>query len=164
MSCETVQEALDDLALAHTLGDVPAPLGEHLRGCGACAAHLRFLHAMSDALAADAPPPVHPTAVARSRARATRALRMRLREEPSRFGGEIVAALAAAVLALPLVVGHAYLVLEGGAWLLSSWLPAPLLAGLGAIYVGSLALGVGALYGLIPLAIAWRRREAAEPA
>jgi hypothetical protein len=123
-----------------------------------------LLHALGDTLGE--PEPVHPTVLALARDRAARALRAR--EAPAHvaagMGWELVAALAAAVLALPLVVAHAYLVLEGGAWLLASWLPAPVLAWLGLVYLGSLALGVGALYGLIPLAIAWRRREAAEPA
>ncbi|RIK99943.1 MAG: hypothetical protein DCC71_19700 [Proteobacteria bacterium] len=165
MSCEEIQEALDDRALARERGDLPHALGDHVRGCAACAAHLRFLHALADTLAEPAPAPVHPTVLAMARARAARALRAR--EAPAAAAGmgwELVAALSAAVLALPLVVGHAYLVLEGGAWLLASWLPAPLLTWLGLVYLGSLALGVGALYGLIPLAIAWRRREAAEPA
>jgi hypothetical protein len=73
-----------------------------------------------------------------------------------------VAALAVAVLALPLVVGQAYLVIEGGAWLLARWVPAPVLTWLGGVYLISLALAVGALYGLIPLAIAFRRRALGE--
>jgi hypothetical protein len=60
------------------------------------------------------------------------------------------------------VVGHAYVILEGGAWLLASWVPAPLLSWLGVAYLASVALAVGALYGMIPIAVAIRRRSAGE--
>ena len=53
-------------------------------------------------------------------------------------------------------------VVESGAWLLASWVPHPILLGLGFAYLGSFALGVGALYGSIPLVVAWRRRALRE--
>jgi hypothetical protein len=40
--------------------------------------------------------------------------------------------------------------------------PEPILIGLGVSYLGSFALGVGALYGSIPLVVAWRRRALTE--
>jgi hypothetical protein len=162
VTCEAIQERLDELALGRAL-DAATPeareLAAHARDCAACGAHRGFLVALADALA-DPVPAVSEAAVAASRRRAARVLRARA--TPPRVGREIAAAVAVAVLALPLVVGHAYLVIEGGAWLLAQWLPAPVLTWLGAVYVVSLALGVGALYGLIPLAVAFRQRALGE--
>jgi hypothetical protein len=163
VSCESIQERLDLRALARTLDDgspEAVELATHARGCDACGAHRRFLVALGAELALPEPEPVAPAVVEAAQRRAVRVLRAR--EAPEPIGREIVAALAVALLALPLVVAHAYLVIEGGAWLLAAWLPEPLLTWLGAIYLLSLALGVGALYGLIPLAVAFRRRATAE--
>jgi hypothetical protein len=160
VSCEAFQERLDAGALARAAA-LDADLATHLRDCAACAAHQRFLHALVGALDAAPPPaPADAAVVALARRRSARVLRAQ--ETPAGVGRELVAALAVALLALPLVVAHAYLVLEGAAWLLAAWLPAPVLTWLGGVYLGSLALGVGALYGLIPLAVAWRRRGGAE--
>jgi hypothetical protein len=162
VTCEGIQERLDELALAQALDDAtPAAreLAAHARDCEACGAHRRFLVAL-DAVLAEPVPAASEAVVATARARAARVLRAR--ETPPRVGRELAAALGAALLALPLVVGHAWLVLSGGAWLLSGWLPAPVLAWLGGVYVVSLALGVGALYGLIPLAVAFRQRALGE--
>ena len=81
-----------------------------------------------------------------------------------RYCGSIVEsrALDAEFAALPLVVAQAYVVVESGAWLLASWVPEPILFGLGFGYLASFALGVGALYGSIPLVVAWRRRALLE--
>jgi len=139
VSCDAIQERLDERALARTLDDgspEAVELGAHALRCAACGAHRRFLVALEAALDVPEPEPVAAAVVA--------------------------AALGVAVLALPLVVAHAYLVIEGGAWLLAAWLPAPVLTWLGAVYLLSLALGVGALYGLIPLAVAFRRRASWE--
>jgi divalent metal cation (Fe/Co/Zn/Cd) transporter len=103
---------------------------------------------------------VRASVLAATKQRAARALRAR--EEPHPFGRELIAALAVAVLALPLVVAQAFFVVESGAWLLASWVPEPILIGLGVSYLGSFALGVGALYGSIPLVVAWRRRALTE--
>lgn len=167
MSCEVVQERMEELALARTLDGEAADAAaarEHARDCEACGAQLRFLRALGASLERErgAALPVPDELLARTRARAVRALRAR--ETPRGVGRELVAALALAVLALPLVVGHAYLVIEGAAWLFAQWVPAPLLTWLAGVYVASLALGVGALYGLIPLAVAWRRRSTTEAA
>lgn len=161
MNCDAIQERLDDLALAHALtSPEAAELAVHARECAACGAHRRFLVALDASLAANDPAPVSESVVASARARAARVLRSR--ETPRGVGRELVAALAVALLALPLVVAHAYLVIEGGAWLLAAWLPAPILTWLGGVYLISLALGVGALYGLIPLAVAFRQRALGE--
>jgi hypothetical protein len=159
VSCDAFQERLDASALARTALD--ADLAAHVRDCTACGAHERFLFALVVALDATAPPQaVDAAVVALAQRRSARVLRAQ--STPVGVGRELVAALAIALLALPLVVAHAYLVLEGAAWLLASWVPAPVLTWLGGVYLGSLALGVGALYGLIPLAVAWRRRGVAE--
>jgi len=158
VTCDAIQERLDELAFARAL-DAATPearaLAAHAADCPACGAHRRFLVALADALAVPVPAAAE-AAVAAARARAARVLRARA--TPPRVGRDVAVALAVAVLALPLVVGHAYVVIEGGAWLLARWLPAPVLDWLGAAYLVSLALGVGALYGLIPLAVAFRQR------
>jgi hypothetical protein len=165
VSCDTVQEQLDELALAGAL-DAAGEAAEaraHARGCPACGAHLGFLRALAGELAdpAAAPVPVRPAVVAAAQERARRALRAGEVRSPA-LGRELAVALALAVLALPLVVGQAYVVVEGGAWLLASWLPEPLLVWLGVAYLGSLGLAVGALYASIPLVVAWRRRAVME--
>jgi hypothetical protein len=160
VSCEAFQQRLDLQALARA-SDGDAALREHVENCDACRAHERFLLELVAALEAPpAPALVDAAVVEASRRRAVRVLRAR--ETPRGVGRELAVALAVALLALPLVVAHAYLVLEGAAWLLASWVPAPVLTWLGGVYLASLALGVGALYGLIPLAVAWRRRGVAE--
>jgi hypothetical protein len=156
-----------DLALAHALdGEAAESLAarSHASDCESCGAQLRFLRALGASLEHERAevPSLPSDLLARTRSRAVRALRAQ--ETPRGVGRELVAALALAMLALPLVVGHAYLVIEGAAWLLSQWVPAPVLTWLAGVYVASLALGVGALYGLIPLAVAWRRRSTTEAA
>jgi len=162
VNCDAVQERLDERALARSLaaGDTAAAeLIAHADRCEACGAHLAFLRAL-DAEFALPLAPVRASVVAAAQQRAARALRAR---EPAHgFGRELVAALVVAVLALPFVVAQAFVVVESGAWLLASWVPQPILIGLGAAYLGSFALGVGALYGSIPLVVAWRRRALAE--
>jgi hypothetical protein len=158
---------MGEFALARALdGDAEEAVSarEHAKVCEACGAELRFLRALGVALERErsVAPAVPAELLQRTRARAVRALRAQ--ETPRGVGRELAAALALALLALPLVVGHAYLVIEGGAWLLAQWVPAPVLTWLAGVYVASLALGVGALYGLIPLAVAWRRRSTTEAA
>lgn len=155
------------LALAralHTDAPEAARAREHAHGCEACGAELRFLRALGASLEQGRAesPPVPALLLERTRSRAVRALRAQ--ETPRGVGRELVAALALALLALPLVVAHAVLVIEGADWLLAQWVPAPVLTWLAGMYVASLALGVGALYGLIPLAVAWRRRSTMEAA
>ena len=163
MNCDAVQERLDERALARALAPGDAAAAEliaHADSCEACGAHLAFLRALDAEFAALPLAPVRASVVATAQRRAARALRAR---EPAHgFGRELVAALAVAVLALPFVVAQAFVVVESGAWLLASWVPHPILLGLGATYLGSFALGVGALYGSIPLVVAWRRRALAE--
>jgi anti-sigma factor RsiW len=162
VSCDAVQERLSELALGRAL-EAPerwdAELREHALGCGACAAHVRFLHALVDSLEASPAVPLHGAVVAGARARAGRALRA---QAPApRFARELVVALAVGVLALPLLLGDAWLVGREASALLSPWLPRALLTWLGVVYFGSLALTTGALYAAIPLAIGLTRRERA---
>ncbi len=163
MNCDAVQERLDEHAFARALAPsdpATAELLAHADACDACGAHLGFLRALDAEFAALPLAPVRASVVAMTQQRAARALRAR--EEPHGFGRELVAALAVAVLALPIVVAQAFVVVESGAWLLASWVPHTILVGLGFAYLGSFALGVGALYGSIPLVVAWRRRALAE--
>jgi len=167
VSCDAVQRQLEEFALARTLDGAAVDAlaaRAHAQGCEACGAQLRFLRALEASLEQErgAVPSVPVALLARTRTRAVRALRAQ--ETPRGVGREMAAALALALLALPLVVGHAYLVIEGAAWLLAQWVPAPVLTWLAGVYMASLALGVGALYGLIPLAVARRRRSTTEAA
>lgn len=158
MNCDAVQQQLDEIALAHDAAN--AELIAHADACEACGAHRAFLRALDAEFAALPLAPVRASVVASAQDRAARALRAR--EHAHGFGRELVAALAIAVLALPLVVAQAFVVVESAVWLLASWVPQPILLGLGIAYLGSFALGVGALYGSIPLVVAWRRRALAE--
>jgi anti-sigma factor RsiW len=163
VNCDAAQERLDERALTRSLAvrdGTAAEFFAHVDGCEACGAHLAFLRALDAELAALPTAPVRASVVATAQQRAARALRAR--EQAHGFGRELAAALAVAVLALPFVVAQAFVVVESGAWLLASWLPHPILLGLGAAYLGSFALGVGALYGSIPLVVAWRRRALME--
>ncbi len=163
MSCDAFQQQLDACALARTLepaGGAAAEAFAHAASCEACGAHLTFLRAIDAELSAIPLAPVRASVVAAAQQRAARALRAR--ERPRGFGRELAAALAVAVLALPLVIAQAFVVVEGGAWLLAGWLPQPILVWLGFGYLASFALGVGALYGSIPLVVAWRRRALSE--
>ncbi len=165
MNCDEFQRQLDERALARALaageGAAQEPFA-HAASCQSCGAHLAFLRALDAEFGALPSAPVRASVVASAQHRAIRALRAR--ERPRGFGSELVAALAVAMLALPLVVGQAYVVVEGFGWLLASWLPEPILVGLGFGYLASFALGVGALYGSIPLVVAWRRRALLERA
>ena len=164
MSCDAVQQQLDACALEHALapdGDAAAVESfAHAASCEACAAHLAFLRALDAELAAIPLAAVRAPVVATAQQRATRALRAR--ERPRGFGRELAAALAVAVLALPLVVAQAFVVVESGAWLLAGWVPEAIRVWLAFGYLASFALGVGALYGSIPLVVAWRRRALRE--
>ena len=168
MNCHEFQQRLDETALEHRLaadprGSEPGAAHEalsHAGSCELCGAHLAFLRALDAELAALPLAPVRASIIASAEQRAARALRAR--ERPHGFGRELAAALAVAVLALPLVVAQAFVVVESGAWLLASWVPEPILMGLGVGYLASFALGVGALYGSIPLVVAWRRQARLE--
>ena len=163
MSCDAFQQRLDACALARSLAPDDGAAGEpfaHAASCEACGAHLAFLRALDAELAALPLAAVGASIVATAQQRATRALRAR--EQPHGFARELAVALAGAMLALPLVVAQAFVVVESGAWLLAAWVPEPILVWLGFGYLASFALGVGALYGSIPLVVAWRRRALLE--
>lgn len=163
MSCDAFQQRLDESALAHALALDDGAAAEpftHAASCEACGAHLAFLRALDAELGAVPLAAVRAPVVATAQQRATRALRAR--EQPHGFARELAAALAVAILALPLVVAQAFVVVESGAWLLAAWVPEPILVWLGFGYLASFALGVGALYGSIPLVVAWRRRALLE--
>jgi hypothetical protein len=161
VSCERIQDELDALVLRRGAAGEDA-LPEHVATCAGCAAHLRFLRALAATLAHDAPPAPAPALVERSRVRAARALRAHAATPPRGLARETALALAALALALPLAVAHAWLVAEGAATLLGPWLPAAVLAGLGVVYFGSLALAVGVVYALVPLWVATLRRTRLE--
>ncbi|HSJ95671.1 MAG TPA: hypothetical protein VLC53_01280 [Myxococcota bacterium] len=160
MSCAAVQEALEAQALADI---APEPsVRAHLAACADCAAHERFLRALGAALAAQPAPAPSFELLARTRERATRALRAHAPAPARGLLRELAAALAVLTLALPPALAHAWLVAEGATALLGGILPPLLLEGLGVAYFGSLALAVGALYAVVPLWVASLRRARTE--
>jgi hypothetical protein len=164
VSCDAIQERLAELALARELDAAERSRAEleHAAGCADCAAHARFLRALVASLEAGTAPAVRSGVVETARARAARALRAQA--PPPRFGRELAGALGVGLLALPVVLAHAWLVARGATALLAPWLPGAMMTWLGVVYFGSLALTVGALYAAIPLAVAWARRTRTEVA
>jgi len=155
VSCEAVQEALAGSA-------VDPEVRAHVAECAECAAHERFLRALGAAFSADAAPPLAPELLARTHARAARALRAHAPAPTRGLLREVVAALAVLALALPVVIAHAWLVAEGALALLGGVLPPLLLEGLGVFYFGTLALAVGTLYALLPIWVGMVRRARTE--
>lgn len=135
-------------------------LRDHARGCAACAAHVRFLQALAASLASEVAVAPDPGTIARSQARALRALRA---HQPSRgFGRELVAAVVVLALGLPIAVAQAWLVAQGVAALLEPIVPEVVLVGLGVFYFGTFLLMVGTLYAFVPLWVATVRRARME--
>ena len=69
---------------------------------------------------------------------------------------------AAALLALPFVLGHAALVAWLGRTVLGPWVPPAILTWLAMLYFVPVALGIAVLYGAIPLAVLAGRRPPLE--
>lgn len=163
MSCEATQEELTERLLAQRAASPMSwdpVLRDHVHACAACAAHVRFLHALTASLADEVAVAPEPGTIARSQSRAIRALRA---HQPSRgFGRELVAAVVVLALGLPLAVAQAWLVAQGVAALLEPIVPGIVLAGLGVFYFGTFLLMVGTLYALVPLWVATVRRARME--
>jgi hypothetical protein len=159
LTCAETQRLLTEAELAHA---APEPAARaHAESCTACAAHRRFLARLATDLRAFEPPPPDPAAVAAAREAGLRTLRERVAW--SGFTRDLVRALGVALLALPVSIGHALLVGWAASALLGAVLPAPVLAWLGVVYFGSLALALGVLYGSIPVAVSLARRSRLEP-
>ncbi len=160
MSCETTQQRLEQLANQSQLQGLGEDERRHLASCNECAAH----HALLLTLAAESvqtePPPLPPQLLATVERRAIRALRATRQRRALRW--DIAAPLAMALLALPIALGQEWLWLKGLALLLDSWLPASILTGLAVVHFASVALTLGALYGALPLAIAYASRTRLE--
>lgn len=155
MSCEAIQERLGELALAHALearGGEASALCEHAAACAACGEHLRFLGALVRALDAAPVPAPAPGAIEAARLRAARALRARTQRAP--VWRPVARAAGLALLALPVVAAHAFVVAEGVGPLLGHVLPSGIVAWLGATYFGSIALALGGLAALLPVVAA----------
>jgi len=163
VNCEAARERLDARG-PDAAEPIPPALRAHLAACAACAAHERFVRALAAALEAEPVPALPPDLVARTRLRATRALRAHTRTPAPGLVAEVVAVLAVLALALPLVLAHAWLVAEGAVALLGGLLPPLVLEGLGVAYFASLALAVGTLYALLPFWVATARRVRKESA
>ena len=151
--CDSVREALVEALLARRGTEEVAP--GHLAACPACREEARALAALGAGLDAEAAPPLSPALLARVRARASRELRER--RAARRFAGEAVRAAAAAlVVAVPVSVLHAELVLAGLHRLLDGRLPAAVVRLVEALYLGSSVLAVGLLLASVPLLLAFR--------
>jgi hypothetical protein len=161
MSCEATQQRLEQLAdpsQLQTLGDDER---RHLASCDACAAHHALLLTLTAESVQTEAPALPPQLLATVERRAVHALRVVHQRRALRW--DIAAPLAVALLALPIALGQGWLWLKGLAFLLDTWLPASVLTGLAVVHFTSVALALGALYGAIPLVIAYAtpiRREA----
>ncbi len=164
MSCEDVQQRLTDAFLARETPGVDD--ATHAAACKACGSHARELRAVAGTLDRIEVPLLRPVALASCEARALRALRaQRAAHAPAPFSGlgrDLLRASALGLLALPVAVGHALFVAWAGSSLLGPWLPGPVLTWLGVFYFAPVVLGLGVLYGAIPLAVAVGRRQPLE--
>ncbi len=160
MSCEQVQERLEEALLSRV---PPAPAdAEHAGACAACGSVARDLRLLADHLASVQVPAARPAAQAACVEGAVRALRaQRVARAPAPLkglGADFARAALLGLLALPVAVGHAWVVAWAGRTLLAPWLPGPVLGWLGVLYFAPVALALGALYGVIPLAVVAGRR------
>jgi hypothetical protein len=164
VSCEDVQQRLSDAFLAREAS--AADDAAHLAACSACASHASELSVLARTLDRMQVPPLRPAALARCEAQALRVLRaQRAARAPaplSGLGRDLFRGAALALLALPVAVGHALFVAWAGSSLLGPWLPGPVLTWLGVFYFAPVVLGLGVLYGAIPLAVAVGRRRPLE--
>jgi hypothetical protein len=153
MSCNATQQRLEQLADQSQLQALGDDERQHLASCDECAAHHALLLTLADESAQTEAPPLSPQLLATVERRAIHALRITQRR--SALHWDIAAPLAVALLALPLALGQGWLWLKGLALLLGTWLPAPIVTGLAVVHFASVALALGALYGAIPLVIAY---------
>jgi hypothetical protein len=164
VSCEEIQERLTEAFLAHA--PAAAEDATHAAGCAACGALARELRAVAEHLAVVQVPGLRPAARAACEAEALRALRgQRIARAPAPMHGmgrDFARAALLGLLALPIAVGHAWLVAWAGAAFLGPWIPGPVLGWLGVFYFAPVVLGLGVLYGVIPLAVVVGRRRSVE--
>jgi hypothetical protein len=160
MSCQTTQQRLEQLANHGQLRSIGEDQRQHLASCDECAAHHALLLTLTDEAGQTEPPPLPPQLLATLEQRAIRALRATHQRRLMRW--DIAAPLAVALLALPITVGQGWLWFKGLALLLETWLPASILTGLAVVHFASVALTLGALYGALPLAIAYASRTRLE--
>lgn len=164
MSCEEVQARLEEAFLSRAPA-APAD-ADHARDCAACGSEARELRVLAVHLDSVQVPAVRPAAHAAFEERAIRALRaQRAARSPvplRGLGADFAKAALLGLLALPVAVGHAWVVAWAGRTLLAPWLPSAVLGWLGVLYFAPVALAVGALYGVIPLAVVAGRRASLE--
>lgn len=164
MSCEEIQERLTAAFFDHAA--VASGDATHAESCAACGALQRELQVVAEHLAGVQVPRLRPAARAACEAEALRVLRaQRAARAPAPLRGmgrDFVRAAVLGLLALPLAVGHAWLVAWAGAALLGPWIPGPVLGWLGVFYFAPVALGLGVLYGVIPLAVVVGHRRLLE--
>jgi len=153
MSCKSTQQRLEQLADQSQLQALGEDERRHLASCDECAAHHALLLTLATESVQTEPPPLSPRLLATVERRAIHALRATRQRRALRW--DIAAPLAVALLALPIALGQGWLWLKGLALLLEAWLPASILTGLAVVHFASVALTLGALYGAIPLAIAY---------
>ena len=164
MSCEALRARLDEALLAHA-----APSAEdaaHAESCAACGEHAAALRAVAAHLDSVQTPALKPAARAACEAGALRVLRaQRAARAPTPVRAlrrDFLRAGAMALLVLPIALGHAWLVARLGSAVLGPVLPSLLLDWLAVFYFVPIALALGVLYGVIPLAVVAGRRRPLE--
>ena len=164
MSCETRQQRLEELVFEGDLERLAVEEREHLAGCADCGAHHALLLALNTEAERATAEPLPPQLLAAVERRAVRVLRAAQPQPHPRLDGNLVAPLAVALLALPIAVGQGWLWMHGLSFFLAEWIPASILTGIFVFYVVSVALPLGALYGSLPLAVAYANRTRMEAA
>lgn len=161
MSCDEVQERLVEALLSRAAP--PLADAAHAGECADCGRLARELRSVAEHLAfvqVRALRPAAQTACEASALRALRAQRAARATAPLRGSGrDLLRAGVLAALVLPIALGHAWLVAWAGRAWLGPLLPGPLLGWLGVFYFAPVALGLGVMYGVIPLAVVVGRRR-----
>lgn len=160
MSCDDVEARLTERFLAR--GDLVPVDAAHVAECARCGAAARELTGLTAHLAALEAPSLRPGVQAACEQAALRALRRQSaahRPAPFRgLGRDLVRAALLGLAVLPVAVVHALAVAWAGSTLLGPVLPAAVLSWLAVLYFAPLVLGLGVLYGAIPLAVVAGRR------
>lgn len=164
MTCEAVQARLREACLERV---APAETdAAHVATCPGCASHAAGLERVTQHLGMLVVPEPGAAVRAAWTAGARRALHARqVARTPTPLRPHLrplLGAAAAALLALPFVLGHAALVAWLGRTVLGPWVPPAILTWLAMLYFVPVALGIAVLYGAIPLAVLAGRRPPLE--
>lgn len=160
MSCQARQEQLERTAFEFGLEARIDAERAHLESCPDCAAHWALLQQLVGEARSARPTPVPPLIRAAVHERAAHA--MRATPSKSIFRRDVAAPLAFAALALPVSLAVIWLWTRAVAYVFAPWLPPAALTGLTILYAASSALTLGGLYGLLPFAVAYAKRNRLE--